>query len=245
MPLKVETKTLRRARWAMAMQAVWSFVIRKFRVLLVMMAMVAFGVCGANLEKVPLSGRWRFNCFSAARTEAWGLAEARRIEEVVNREAANRKGRSLFLPDDDARTVQCRRVVRRLAAALPRLEQPRRGDYGSGGDGEGVGAGMDGWDWEVQVIDDKASTPPIVEPGGRVYVLNGFLESLDSETELAALLGREMSHAVAGYTAEALSTVPRIALLAGGALDCSPLASALALSLAASVSARCSARWSA
>jgi len=46
----------------------------------------------------------------------------------------------------------------------------------------------------VQLIDDPATANAFAVPGGYIYVYTGILKSMDDESELAAVLGHEISH---------------------------------------------------
>lgn len=135
----------------------------------------------SNLQTVPVSGRRRFNCYSEAKVNATGAAQARRIEYEVER-AGNR-----FLSDMDPRTRLVRRVMRRLIPV------------------SGM-ADSEGTDWEVRVIDDPRVANAFVLPGGKVYVYSGLIPVARDEHGLAAVLGHEIAHNLAEHVAERMSS---------------------------------------
>lgn len=47
---------------------------------------------------------------------------------------------------------------------------------------------------KVQLIDDSATANAFAVPGGYIYVYTGILKAMDDESELAAVLGHEISH---------------------------------------------------
>lgn len=59
-------------------------------------------------------------------------------------------------------------------------------------------------DWEFKVLDD-----PLVNafalPGGYVYITRGIMSHIDSEAELAGVLGHEIGHVVARHSANQIS----------------------------------------
>jgi len=68
-------------------------------------------------------------------------------------------------------------------------------------------AGRDDVDWTFRILDDPG-VQAWAAPGGFVYVTRGLLAVLDSEAELAAVLGHEVAHVAAGHTAELLHRLP-------------------------------------
>lgn len=134
-----------------------------------------------NLETVPVSGRRRFNCYSEAKVNATGAAQAKRIEYEVER--AGRR----FLSDLDPRTRLVQRVMRRLIPV-------------SGMDG------IEGTEWEVRVIDEPRVANAFVLPGGKVYVYSGLIPVARDESGLAAVLGHEIAHNLAEHVAERMSS---------------------------------------
>lgn len=75
--------------------------------------------------------------------------------------------------------------------------------------GERVAAesGRDDVDWTFRILDDPG-VQAWAAPGGFVYVTRGLLAFLDSEAELAAVLGHEVAHVAAGHTEELLHRLP-------------------------------------
>ena len=58
--------------------------------------------------------------------------------------------------------------------------------------------------WQFRVLDDP-SVNAFALPGGYVYVTRGILAQLDSEAELAAVLGHEIGHVTARHGVHAMS----------------------------------------
>ncbi len=75
--------------------------------------------------------------------------------------------------------------------------------------GERVAAesGRDDIDWTFRILDDPG-VQAWAAPGGFVYVTRGLLAFLDSEAELAAVLGHEIAHVAAGHTEELMHRLP-------------------------------------
>ncbi|HEV8305993.1 MAG TPA: M48 family metalloprotease [Gemmatimonadales bacterium] len=61
-----------------------------------------------------------------------------------------------------------------------------------------------GLPWTFRVVDDPAVNA-FALPGGYIYVTRGILAHLDSEAELAAVLGHEIGHVTARHSASQLS----------------------------------------
>ncbi len=49
--------------------------------------------------------------------------------------------------------------------------------------------------WEVKIIDDPETLNAFCTPGGFIYVYTGLIKFLDSEDELAGVMGHEIAHA--------------------------------------------------
>ncbi|KAL7622981.1 metalloendopeptidase [Parahypoxylon ruwenzoriense] len=144
---------------------------------------LALSVVGAlvfyfsNIQTVPVSGRRRFNCFSEETVEAAGDAQVKRLIWEVERAGGR------FLSDWDPRTAMVKRVMRRLIPV----------------------SGMEDADWEIRVIDDPHTANAFVIPGGKVFVFSGLLPIARNEDGLAAVLGHEIAHNLAGHVAERMS----------------------------------------
>ncbi len=49
--------------------------------------------------------------------------------------------------------------------------------------------------WQVKIIDDDKTLNAFCTPGGYIYVYTGLIKFLDSEDELAGVMGHEIAHA--------------------------------------------------
>lgn len=49
--------------------------------------------------------------------------------------------------------------------------------------------------WEVKIIDDPETLNAFCTPGGYIYVYTGIIKFLDSEDQLAGVMGHEIAHA--------------------------------------------------
>lgn len=58
--------------------------------------------------------------------------------------------------------------------------------------------------WEVQVFDDK-QVNAFALPGGKIGVYTGLLKVATTQDQLAAVIGHEVSHVIAGHSAERVS----------------------------------------
>lgn len=67
--------------------------------------------------------------------------------------------------------------------------------------------------WEVRIIHDDNVLNAFCTPGGYIYVYTGLIKVLDSEHELAGVLGHEMAHADRRHTTDQLTKAYGIQLL--------------------------------
>ena len=96
-----------------------------------------------------------------------------------------------------------------------------------------------GWEWSVAIIDDDETVNAWCMAGGRMAAYTGLFEQLKlTDDEFAAIMGHEISHALANHTAERMSRAIAInvgVIAAGVASDSNALAlggAALAAKLA-------------
>ncbi len=59
--------------------------------------------------------------------------------------------------------------------------------------------------WEVKIIRDDKTLNAFCTPGGHIYVYTGLIKYLDTEDQLAGVLGHEIAHADKRHTTDALS----------------------------------------
>jgi len=105
-----------------------------------------------------------------------------RQEVEMGREAAEEVGTAIGLYTAPQLNTYVGTVGRRLAAAS---ERPQL-------------------DWSFQVVDDPAVNA-FALPGGYIYVTRGLLAHLNSEAELAAVLGHEIGHVTARHSVNQIS----------------------------------------
>ena len=53
----------------------------------------------------------------------------------------------------------------------------------------------DNFAWQVKIIDDSKTLNAFATPGGYIYVYTGLIKFLDSEDQLAGVMGHEIAHA--------------------------------------------------
>lgn len=62
------------------------------------------------------------------------------------------------------------------------------------------------WAWSVKVIDDPKTVNAFCMAGGKMAIYTGFVEKLaPTDDEIAQVMGHEISHALAGHSAEKMS----------------------------------------
>jgi predicted Zn-dependent protease len=77
--------------------------------------------------------------------------------------------------------------------------------------------------WEVRIINDDATLNAFATPGGYIYVYTGLIKYLDSEEQLAGVMGHEIAHADLRHSTKALtkqyglSVLLQAATIGGGA----------------------------
>lgn len=71
----------------------------------------------------------------------------------------------------------------------------------------------DDFDWDLQIIRDDSVLNAFCAPGGYIYVYTGLIKFLDSEDQLAGVLGHEIAHADRRHSTEQLTKSYSISLL--------------------------------
>ena len=119
------------------------------------------------------------------------VSEGQEIQ--MGQQAAQEVEQSIGLVDDARLQEYVRRVGNKLAAASERPQLP----------------------WRFGVVDD-ATPNAFALPGGPIYVTRGLMDMMDSEAELATVLGHEIGHVTARHTASQItkSQLAQIGLVA-------------------------------
>lgn len=68
--------------------------------------------------------------------------------------------------------------------------------------------------WEVTIIQDDETLNAFATPGGYIYVYTGLIKFLDSEDQLAGVLGHEIAHAAQRHSTQQLTQVYGLQMLA-------------------------------
>lgn len=103
-------------------------------------------------------------------------------EIAMGREAAEEVRQSMGLVPDSALQRYVRTIGLRLAAASERPHLP----------------------WSFEVVDD-AAVNAFALPGGFIFVTRGILSHMNSEAELATVLGHEIGHVTAKHSVQQIS----------------------------------------
>jgi predicted Zn-dependent protease len=90
----------------------------------------------------------------------------------------------------------------------------------------------DAFAWEMHIIDDDNTVNAFCTPGGYIYIYTGLLKYLESEDELAGVMGHEMAHADRRHATDQLTTSYGIdfllsVLLSGSSYDYASIAASL------------------
>ncbi len=67
--------------------------------------------------------------------------------------------------------------------------------------------------WEVKIIDKDSVLNAFATPGGYIYVYTGLIKFLDSEDQLAGVMGHEIAHAARRHSTSQMTKVYGIAAL--------------------------------
>lgn len=76
----------------------------------------------------------------------------------------------------------------------------------------------DKFEWRVKIIDDDKTLNAFATPGGYIYVYTGLIKFLDSEDQLAGVMGHEIAHAARRHSTNQMTKSVGISMLANAAL---------------------------
>lgn len=137
---------------------------------------------GACKERVPVTNRRQMNF--VAENELIGMAETEYRKVLAT---------SKVLPASDQRAQMVNRAGLKIKAAvekyLTKKDKLNR---------------IEGFKWEINTIDDPTINAWCM-PGGLIVVYTGILNLVDSEDELAVIMGHEIAHAIARHGNERMS----------------------------------------
>lgn len=108
------------------------------------------------------------------------ISQAQEIE--LGRESAKQVRQSMAMVDNPELQAYVERTGRRLAAESERPDLP----------------------WSFQVVDDPTPNA-FALPGGPVFITRGLLSLMDTEAELASVLGHEIGHVTARHSVAQIS----------------------------------------
>ena len=76
----------------------------------------------------------------------------------------------------------------------------------------------DQFEWEVKIIEDDDVLNAFCTPGGYIYVYTGLIKFLDSEDQLAGVMGHEIAHAALRHSTRQMTKMYGISILAQAVL---------------------------
>lgn len=71
----------------------------------------------------------------------------------------------------------------------------------------------DDFEWQIRIIEDDSTLNAFCTPGGYIYVFTGILKFLDSEDQLAGVMGHEIAHADLRHSTRQMTEMFGIQLL--------------------------------
>jgi predicted Zn-dependent protease len=71
----------------------------------------------------------------------------------------------------------------------------------------------DDFEWRIRIIEDDSTLNAFCTPGGYIYVFTGILKFLDSEDQLAGVMGHEIAHADLRHSTRQMTEMFGIQLL--------------------------------
>ena len=133
---------------------------------------------GTHLQKTPITERQRFVMFSREQAEI--LIES---SEVIAK----------MIQEQGPELPPSHELYQVVASVTSRIIQMNRG------------AEMEGFKWNLHVVDNPNVVNAMCLPSGEIYVFTGLVHECRNHNELALILSHEIAHAVLGHGIESLS----------------------------------------
>ena len=76
----------------------------------------------------------------------------------------------------------------------------------------------DSFEWDLKIIDNDSVMNAFVTPGGYIFIYTGILSFMDSQDELAGVMGHEIAHADQRHSTKQLTKVLGVSILADAVL---------------------------
>ncbi len=147
-----------------------------------LLPLLALAAClAAGCSTVPITGRRQLSLVSDRELLASSLTEYKSYMGKAK------------VSGDKVRSAQVVRVGRRIADATEAYLRAN-----------GLAKEVSGFAWEFNLVQDK-EVNAFCMPGGKIVVYTGLMKLVESDDELAVVLGHEVAHAVAKHSAERMS----------------------------------------
>lgn len=135
--------------------------------------------CG---QRVPVTGRKQMN-----------LIPEKELIVMAENQYREFLSTARIVPKNDSRAQQVERVASKIKkAVIDYLTKKDKLDR------------IEGFKWEVNTVDDETVNAWCM-PGGLIVVYTGILKLVDSDDELAVVMGHEIAHAIARHGNERMS----------------------------------------
>lgn len=151
----------------------------KTRFHLLLLLVVLFSSCAQN----AITGRKQWQFFSEADIQSTALTQYR---DFISK--------NKVVPVSGSRdAAMVSRLGQKLTTAITAYYKK-----------QGLGAELEGYQWEYNLVDDKQANAWCM-PGGKIVVYTGLLPYTKNETALAIVMGHEIAHALAKHGNERMS----------------------------------------
>ncbi|XP_063437404.1 metalloendopeptidase OMA1, mitochondrial-like [Mytilus trossulus] len=132
----------------------------------------------SHIQEAPITGRRRFIAFTDNQFQRVMKIEAEQLQEQLKEK---------ILPNNHPLYPVLLKIVQRLYDANTDIKE------------------VEMQKWTLAIVDDPDNVNAFVLPTGDVFVYTGLIKFVETEDELAIVLGHEMAHAILKHAAESLS----------------------------------------
>src|SRR5689334_6720565 len=147
------------------------------------MTFIVAGLLLAGCSRNAITGRKQLNLYPESEINS---AAAQQYQQFLSQN-------KVVSPSSSRDAEMVRRVGQRIATAVTKYYTDK-----------GLGADLQGYQWEYNLVDSKEVNAWCM-PGGKIVVYTGLLPITQNEAALGVVVGHEVTHAVAKHGNERLS----------------------------------------
>jgi len=141
----------------------------------IIIALIGIGMFMMQTEKNPVTGEIQHVSISPEQEVRLGLESAPQMSRQMGGE----------IPSSDPRTMEVQRVGSKLVESSDAKDSP--------------------WKFQFHLLADPETVNAFALPGGQIFITVGLYEKLQTEAQLAGVLGHEIGHVIERHSAQQMA----------------------------------------